>query len=96
MELSNNPQVVLPPGSVLPPIVVPPIVRLPPKPPNIDETNTDLHQGPDPSIDIEENLPHQEGIITKTYVVPDQSYLEQPQEMIKLVNTSKFVQRHLP
>ena len=47
-------------------------------------------------MDIEENSPHQEGIITKTYVAPDQSYLEQPQELIKLVNTSKFVQRHLP
>ena len=35
--------IVLPPRSMLPPIVVPPNVRLPPKPPNIDETNTDLH-----------------------------------------------------
>ena len=71
-------------------------VRLPPKPPNIDETNTDLHRGLDPSMDITENSPHQEGIITETYVAPDQSYLDQPQELIKLVNTSKFVQRHLP
>ena len=47
-------------------------------------------------MDIEENSPHQEGIITKAYAAPDQSYLEQPQELIKLVNTSKFVQRHLP
>ena len=46
-------------------------------------------------MDIEENSPHQEGIITKSYVAPDQSYLEQPQELIKLVNTSKFIQRHL-
>ena len=47
-------------------------------------------------MDIEENSPHPEGIITETYVVPDQSYLEQPQELIKLVNTSKVVQRYLP
>ena len=52
--------------------------------------------GPDLKTDIEENSPHQEGIITKTYVAPDQSYLEQPQELLKLVNTSKLVQRHLP
>ena len=45
-------------------------------------------------MDIEENSPHQEGIITETYVVPDQSYLEQPQELIKLVNTSKVVQQY--
>ena len=55
---------------------MPPNVRLPPKPPNIDETNTHLHRGPDPNMDIEENSPHQEEIITKNYVAPDQSYLE--------------------
>ena len=27
-------------------------------------------------MDIEENSSHQEGIITETYVVPDQSYLD--------------------
>ena len=46
--------------------------------------------------DIEENSPHQEGIITEAYIAPDQSYLQQPHELIKLVNISKFVQRHLP
>ena len=78
---------------MLPPIVVPPNDRLPPKPLNIDETSP--HQGPDLRMDIEENSPHQEGIITKAYVAPDQSYLEQAWELIKLVNTSKFIQRHL-
>ena len=47
-------------------------------------------------MDIEENSPHQEGIITETYVVPDQSYLEQSQELIRLVNTSKVLQKYLP
>ena len=88
--------IVLPPKFVLPPIVVPPNDRPPPKPPNNDEANTDLLQGPDPRMDIKENSPHQEGIISESYVAPDQSYLEQPQELIKLVNTSKFIQRHLP
>ena len=46
-------------------------------------------------MDIEENSTHQEGIITETYIVPNQSYLEQPQKLIKLVNTSKVVQRYL-
>ena len=86
--------IVLATGSVLPPIVESPNVRLPPKPPNINETTTNLNQGPDPSMDIEENSPHQERFITETYVAPDQSYLEQPQELIKLVNTSELVQRH--
>ena len=88
--------IVIPPGVLIPPIVMLPSVRLPPKPPNVDKATTGPNLGPDPNMDIEENSPHQEGIITKTYVVPDQSYLEQPQELIKLVNTSKVVQRYLP
>ena len=83
----------LPPAFMLPPIVVSQNDRPPPKPTNIGETNP--HRGPDLRADIEENSPDQEGIITKAYVAPDQSYLEQPRELIKLVNTSKFVQRYL-
>ena len=30
------------------------------------------------------------------YVSPDQSYMEEPQELIDLVNTSKLVQKYLP
>ena len=88
--------IVMTPGALIPPIVMPPYVRLPPKPPNVDNATTSPNLGPDPNMDIEENSPHQEGIITETYVVPDQSYLEQPQELIKLVNTSKVVQQYLP
>ena len=80
----------------MPPTVMPPSVRPPPKPPNVDKATTSPNLGLDPNMDIEENSPHQEGIITETYVVPDQSYLEQPQELIKLVNTSKVVQQYLP
>ena len=32
--------------------------------------------GQDPNMNFEENSPHQEGIITETYVTPDQSYIE--------------------
>ena len=84
------------PRSYISPIVVPPNIRPPLKPPNVDKTIAGPNLGPDPKMDIEENSPHQEGIITKTYVAPDQSYLEQPQELIKLVNTSKLIQKHLP
>ena len=74
---------------------MPPSGRLPPKPPNVDNATTSPSLGPEPNMDIEENSPHQEGIITETYVAPDQSYLEQPQELIKLVNTWKVVQWYL-
>ena len=88
--------IVLPPGFVLPPIVMPPSVRLPPKPPNSDKTNASPDLELDPNMDIEENSPHQEGFITKTYVAPDRSYLEQPPELIELVNTLKVVHKYLP
>ena len=57
-------------------------------------TNPNL--GPEPNVDFKENSPHQEGIITEMHVAPDQSYLEQLQELIKLVNTSKVVEKYLP
>ena len=93
IALQTSRNIWLTPNFMLPPRVVSPNNRLPPKPPDIGET--DPHQEPDPRTDIEENSPHQEGIITEAYVAPDWSYLEQPQELIKLVNTSKFVQQHL-
>ena len=88
--------IVKPPGVLIPTIDMPPGVRPPPKCPNVDGTTTSPNIGPDPNMDIEENSPHQEGIITETYVVPDQSYLDQPQELIKLMNTLKVVQKYLP
>ena len=50
----------------LPPVVVAPSIRPPPKLPNTDKATTSPGLGPDPSMDIEENSPHQEGIITET------------------------------
>ena len=49
-----------------------------------------------PNVDFEENSPHQEGIISETYINLDQSYFERPQELIDLVNTTKLVQKYLP
>ena len=65
--------IVLPPGTLIPSIGTPPSVRLPPKPPNVDNVTTSLNLGPEPNVDFEENSPHQEGIITEMYVTPDQS-----------------------
>ena len=86
---------VIPPGTLMPSIGMQPSVRLPPKPPNVYNVTTSPNLGPEPNVDFEEISPHQEGIITETYVAPDQSYLEQPQELTKLVNTSKVVQKYL-
>ena len=97
-EIYQQPQkgIVIPLGTLIPSIGMQSNVRPPSKPPNVVNATTTPKLGPEPNVDFEENSPHQEGIITETYVAPDQSYLEQPQELIKLVNTSKVVQKYLP
>ena len=87
--------IVIPPEALIPPSIMPSNIRPLPKPPNVDNTTTSPSLGPESNIDFEENSPHQEGIIMEIYVAPDQSYLEQLQELIKLVNTSKVVQKYL-
>ena len=87
---------VIPPGTIIPSISTHPSVRLLPKPLNaVEDATPSPNLGQDPNVDFEENSPHQYGIITETYVAPDQSYLEQLQELTKLVNTSKVVQKYL-
>ena len=74
-----------------------PIVRPLPKPPElIDITEPKQSTKPDPNVDFEENSPHQESIILETYINPDQTYFERPQELADLVNTTKLVQKYLP
>ena len=73
---------VIPLGNLIP-ISTQPSVRLPPKPPNTVDTGatSSPNLGQDPNVDFEENSPHQEGIITETYITPDPSYVEQPREL---------------
>ena len=88
--------IVIPLGALIPSIAMQPNVILPPKPPNVDNATPSPNLGLEPNVDFEENSPHQEGIITEMYVAPDESYLEQLQELIKLVNNSKVLQKYLP
>ena len=87
---------IIPPGTIMPSSSTHQSVRLPPKPPNAEDATSSPNLGQDPNVDFEENSPHQGEIITETYVAPDQSYLEQPQELTKLVTTSIVVQKYLP
>ena len=69
----------------------------PPRPPDPnDRRNHRTDTGIDPNLDFEENSPQQEGIITETYVSPDQSYIEQPQELADLVDSTKLFWKYLP
>ena len=69
-----------------------PVIRLPPRPPDlVNRRNHRTDAGIDPNPDFEEDSLHQEGIITEMYVSPDQLYIEQPQELADLVDSTKLV-----
>ena len=73
------PQGLVGPGNIIP-ISTHPIVRLLPKPPDTvsQGVTPSLNLVQNPNMDFEENSPHQEEIITETYICPDQSYIEKP------------------
>ena len=50
----------------------------------------------DRKIEIEENSPFQEGIILETYERPDTSYVQEPQELKDLIDTTQLIQKFLP
>ena len=76
-----------------------PHARPPPKPPNItdplDSRKDLLDNDLDRRVEIEENSPFQEGIISEIYERPDTSYVQEPQELKDLIDTTKLIQKFL-
>ena len=72
------------------------VIRPPPRLPDPLEPTPKVNTGIEPNLDFEENSTHQEGIITETYESPDKSYLEQPQELTDLVDSTKLIHKYLP
>ena len=50
----------------------------------------------DRNVDIEENFPFKEGIISEIYERPDTSYIQEPPELKDLIDTTKLIQKFLP
>ena len=77
-----------------------PYARPPPKPPDItdplDSQKDLLDNDLDRKVEIEENSPFQEGIISEIYERPDTSYVQEPQELKDLIDTTKLIQKFLP
>ena len=77
-----------------------PYARPPPRPPDvtnsIDSRKDLLETDLDRNVDIEENSPFQEGIISETYERPGKSYVQEPYELKDLIDTTKLVQKFLP
>ena len=74
--------------------------RPPPKPPDIidplDSRKDLLDNDSDRKVEIEENSPFQEGIISEIYERPNTSYIQEPQELKDLIDTTKLIQKFLP
>ena len=77
-----------------------PYARPPPRPPDItdplDSQKDLLDNDSDRKVEIEENSPFQEGIISEIYERPDTSYIQEPQELKDLIDTTKLIQKFLP
>ena len=77
-----------------------PYTRPPPKPPDVinalDSQKDLLDNDLDRKVEIEENSPFQEGIISEIYERPDTSYIQEPQELKDLIDTTKLIQKFLP
>ena len=73
--------------------------RPPPRPPDvtdpIDSWKDLLDDDLDRNVDIEENSPFQEGIISEIYERLDTSYVQEPQELKDLIDTTKQIQKFL-
>ena len=50
----------------------------------------------DRKIEIEENSPFQEGMISEIFERPDTSCVQKPQELKDLIDTTKLIQKFLP
>ena len=62
----------------------------------IDSLKDLLDNDLDRKVDIEENSPFQEGIISQTYERLDMSYIQEPYELTDLIDTTKLIQMFLP
>ena len=50
----------------------------------------------DRKVEIEENSPFQEGIISEIYERLDTSYVQEPQELKDLIDSTQLIQKFLP
>ena len=77
-----------PASSIYPPYLEPSL-RPPPKPPDNVSKKQEVESS---KIEIEENSPFQENIISEVYERPDKSYFQEPIELKDLVDTNNIVQ----
>ena len=73
-----------------------PYFRPPPRLPDnwqLKSPKTNTTNKSDIDIEFDENLPHQEGIISKIYQRPNKNYFQETKDLENLIDTSKIVQK---
>ena len=81
-----------PRGEMLPPYLVLQ-AKPPPKPPDKPLKKQEVESS---KVEIEENSPFQESLISEVYERPDKSYFQELTELKDLIDTNNIVQRLLP
>ena len=81
------------PASNIYPSYLEPSLRPLPKPPDNVSKKQEVESL---KIEIEENSPFQENIISEVYERPDKSYFQEPIELKDLIDTNNIVQQFLP
>ena len=93
--ISNGAEPIMPksileiPRSEMLPLYLVPLSRPPPKPPDQLPKRQEVDNS---KIEIEENLPFQENIISKVYERPDKSYFQELIELKDLIDTNNIIQ----
>ena len=82
----------IPRSEMLPLYLVPPSRPLPKPPDNLSKKQ----EAESLKIEIEDNSPFQESIISEVYERPDKSYFQEPIELKDLIDTNNIVQWFLP
>ena len=86
--ITPKPIIEIPRSKMLPPYLVQQYRPLP-KPPDQLPKRQEVDSS---KIEIEENVPFQESIISEVYERPDKSYLQEPIELKDLIDTNNIIQ----
>ena len=73
-----------------------PVHRPPPKIQSSQSSTNIENINPNINFDFKENSPFQEGVMSKTFLRPDKSFLQEPKELGDLINKGNLVHKYLP
>ena len=66
------------------------------KPSSLQQNVNKINQNPNINLDLEENSPFQEGIISETIQRPDKSFFQNLKELADLIDTGNLIHKFLP